>query len=298
MTKHICGLTFVVVISFFAGCAAAETVKHDENRLEDKNIVQSGDTVDINYLCKLKTGEAVASTEKLADNQPKSSIFVLAQPAVPVPVTAGSPFPKLAAGKELLIEDEIKYRLADIVTGMKEGEIRIVELSAEDVDTRTEGNYVVHLARVRKRPKEMRIPIDAYKDRLGHPAEVGQVFIYDPAIPGRVDAVGDKEVIVRFSAKTGDIVRTPFGLGRVRETEKEYEIVIDATVGSLIRTARLVGRVTAVDDKNITVDYRNPFGREPLTCDVKVEKFEARKGDGEKKKTEAKNNQATETQSR
>lgn len=71
------------------------------------------------------------------------------------------------------------------------------------------------------------------------------------------------------------MVDTPFGKGAIRENEKNYEIVIDASVGSLVRTRGLVGRISEVRDGSIVVDYGHPFGGETLTCDIKVEPLPA-----------------------
>ena len=258
-------MTLCLILSL-AGCTGSSIVKP-----ESASVVHSGDNVDISYICKLKGGEVAASTDALADTQPKSTLYLPVGKG-PVAVTAGAPFPELAGGKEMALEHEIEYRLADFVVGMKEGESRPVELTAEDVSTRTEQNYVLHLARVRKRPREIKMPVNEFTQRAGKPAKVGQPFIYDPAIPGKVESITDQYVIIRFSPKPGGVVKTPFGQGSIRETEKEFEIVIDARVGALVRTGNLIGRITDVDDKTITVDYRNPFGREMLTCDVKVAK--------------------------
>ena len=72
-------------------------------------------------------------------------------------------------------------------------------------------------------------------------------------------------------AQPGSVVDTPFGKGTIKENEKNYEIVIDASVGHLVRSQGLVGRVSEVQDRTIVIDYGNPFGGETLSCDVKVE---------------------------
>ncbi len=257
------------------------THKTDSGKTDGLKIVQSGNEVDMSYICKLKTGEVFASTGELALNQPVSSVYEQPQEAGPVSVTAGEPFPLGAEGMQGLATNyEIAYRLADLVIGMKEGESRTMELSAMDIENRAEQYYVWRMPRVRKRPREMRMAREQYKQRFGRDPEVGTGIIFDPAIPGHVESIDEKEVVILFPAKEGDIVSTPFGPGHIRETEKEHEIVIDAAVGSLIRLGRLVGRVTAIDDNYITMDFRNPFGREKLTCNVKVEKIEDRSKEG------------------
>jgi FKBP-type peptidyl-prolyl cis-trans isomerase 2 len=169
----------------------------------------------------------------------------------------------------MAFEDEIIYRLADTVVGMKEGEKRQVKLTAQDVVTRTEQDYVARLSRIRKRPKEMKMPLGDYRFRAGKAPEVGQSFAVDPAFPGRVEAVTDQDVLIRFT-KPGDVLETPLGIGHVQETETGYEVVIEARIGALIRVSNMVGRISGADDQVITLDFRNPFGGETFTCDVTV----------------------------
>lgn len=249
-----------------AGCAGPGTAR----------LVQPGDAVDIRFLCRLQNGDVVAATDKAVgqDNTiPKSSIFLSKVEDGPVSVTAGSPLPKMPGGKERAFEEEIVDRLAGIVVGMKVGETRQVDLTSEDLPERLPDDYIIRLARIRERPKEMRMPIDEYRSRTSKSPEAGQEFVFDPAVPGGVEAVTPEEVVIRFSARPGDIVQTPLGPGTIKESENFYQIVIDARKGALVRTVHLVGRIVSVDEQFITIDYRHPFGGEPLICDLAVEKI-------------------------
>ena len=93
----------------------------------------------------------------------------------------------------------------------------------------------LQLARVRVRPKEMRMTSGEFKARTGKEPEVGEEFTSDPEIPGKVASVSENEVLIRFFAQPGSVVDTPFGKGTIRENEKNYEIVIDTPVGKLVR---------------------------------------------------------------
>jgi FKBP-type peptidyl-prolyl cis-trans isomerase 2 len=119
----------------------------------------------------------------------------------------------------------------------------------------------------------MKMPKGDYEYRSKQTAEVGQAYSYDPDFPGRVMAVSDQEVTIRFSATPGAVVETPFGPGRIREEGQDYKMDIDARKGASVRAGVMVGRISDVDDKVITVDFGNPFGGETLLCDVTVEKI-------------------------
>jgi hypothetical protein len=121
----------------------------------------------------------------------------------------------------------------------------------------------------------MRFTPDGYEARTGNKPQVDQTFLIDETFPGKVESVTDKEVIVRLSPESRKEVVTPFGRGTIRELLDGYEIVIDARPGSLVRSGGFIGRITNVDDREITVDYTNPFGRETLVCDVLVESIKS-----------------------
>ncbi|MGA9110649.1 MAG: hypothetical protein ACLPSL_04015 [Smithella sp.] len=254
-----------LLLLVLGGCAAAGNIRQ----------IQPGDTADIHFQCLLQNGEIAAATDDAAVNkeQPKANIYVVRLKNDPVSVLVPGPPEKPAGEKERTFEDDIAVRLAGHLTGLKEGETRHVELTAQDLPERTKENYTVSLARVHKTPKEIKMTIEEYKSRTGMSPETGKFFVYDPAVPGRVESVTGKDVIIRFSAEDGAVVQTPFGVGRIREEADAYKIDIDARKGSLIRSGPLVGRITDVDDKFMVIDYRNPFGGETLSCDVTVSKI-------------------------
>ncbi|MBI5237027.1 MAG: hypothetical protein HY887_01200 [Deltaproteobacteria bacterium] len=258
-------LIMSMLLLSLAGCAGPGRVR----------IVQPGDGADIRFLCRLQTGEVVAATDKAVGQQtalPKSAVFLLRAQDGPVSVKAAAFLPEPSGEKEKPFEMEIIDRLAGAVVGMKEGESRTVELTAEELPERGQDDYFLRVARVRERSKEMRMTTGDYRYRTGKPPETGQPFVLDPAVQGRVETVTQEEVVILFSARPGDVVQTPFGPGRIRESEKAYEIEIDARKGDLVRTGPLVGRVAEVDEQFITIDYRHPFGGEKLICDTAVEK--------------------------
>jgi len=148
---------------------------------------------------------------------------------------------------------------------------KLLELFAGDVPGMRDDERIIRMARVRRRPRVMRMMKEEYTRRIGKAPEVSQKVVFDPAIPGEVTSVTETEVIVRFSAKPGAEVDTPFGRGVIREKQDRYEIVIDANVGTLVRSGPIVGRIVGVDERLITIDYGDPFGGEALVCDVMVE---------------------------
>ena len=246
-----------------AGCATSGNVRQ----------AKPGDLAAVHFQCMLTDGKVAAATDDsiVEKDRPRSNIYVVRTKTEPEPVVVKSPDEKLAEEIEKPFEEEIVARLAGYLTGLKEGETRRVELTAQDISMRTKKDYVVSLSRFRKAPKETKITIDQFKSRTGMSPETGKIFSYDSSFDGRVKGVAKKEVDVRLLPKEGAVVKTPFGEGHISEDADSYKIDIDARVGSLVRSAHLIGRITDVDDKSMTIDYRNPFGGEMLFCDVTVQ---------------------------
>ena len=200
----------------------------------------------------------------------KSPIFWRRAANTPITITAGNPSGSDTAAGQRGLEDEILYRLADPIVGFRTGEKKAIEIKADPRPEKTKGEYLLKVARVRQRVKEMRLSPGDYTARTGKPAEVGQPFTIDRAVPGKIASVTEKEVVITFTP-AGSKVTTPFGEGTVKELPDKYEITIDAHPGVLVRSGGYVGRIVSVDDRFITVDYSQPFGGEALSCDVLVE---------------------------
>jgi len=280
--KRAVSAIFLLLLTL-AGCATQSSVTVSEGQrvkeqesVNEGRIVQVGESADIDYICRLSNGEVAAATDGVAKDQPKSKLYLAGKETGPVSVTAVSPDgPEPEERQAQKFEQLIQDKLARRVAGMKEGGKSQVELTAHDLPGRSKGNYTSRLARVRTRSKEMNVPLGEFHYQDGKSPEVGQSYAYDPAFPGRIEAVTEKAAVVRFSSKVkpGEVLETPFGPGLIREDETHYYVDIDARKNALVRTGGLIGRIVDVDDKFITVDFGNTFAGETLFCDVEVEKI-------------------------
>lgn len=260
-----------------AGGAFAEDVRETQAvhapTAAQVRIVKPGDTAEISFLCRLRTGEIAASSGPVGPDEKKSKLFLLRKERGSYPLTAVAPDAPLPVVNEQPFEQEILDRIALQLAGMQEGEKRRMTLTASDIAARDEQNYVARISRVRTRPKEMRMTPGEYEFRARKTAEVGQHVALYPEVSGLVERVTADEVLVRFTAEPSVVINTAFGPARVRETENEWQIIVDARPGDIVRTGVFAGRIVAVDEQTLTIDYRHPFGGEPLQCDVTVEKI-------------------------
>jgi FKBP-type peptidyl-prolyl cis-trans isomerase 2 len=270
-TKRLCRILPVVVAA--ALILLLPVYSHSEGQ-----VVKAGDEAAVHFTCRLPNGDIAASSYgSVAENSAlkKSPVFWHRTVNTPIAIMAGSPSVPDDAGVQRSLEDEILYRLAGAIVGLRTGEGKTVEVRSERRPEKNKDEYLLKAARVRQRMKEMSLSPEQYTARMGKTAEVGQPFVLDPAVPGKVASVTEKEVVIRFSAKAGEKVATPLGEGTVRELPDRYEIAIDAHPGALVRSGGYVGRILSVDDRLITIDYGHPFGGEALLCDVLVESAKA-----------------------
>jgi len=237
-----------------------------------RTVITVGDEADVHFTCRLRNGELALSTRQdISGELLKSSIFLPRDRSTPLTI-AGGKCPSEVEGLQVMgFEGELLYRLANAILGLHTREKRTLELKAERYAEAKPGEHILKMARVRRRAKQQRFTPEEYSAKAGKNAEVGQSFIHEPAFPGEVESVSEKEVVVRYSRKEGEEIETPFGKGKIHEMSDRYEIVIDAHVGTLIRTGTFVGRIAKVDDHDITIDYSHPFGGESLLCDVEIE---------------------------
>lgn len=243
--------------------------------------VKEGDSVSIHFTCKLPNGQLAVSSRSEQDLnkellQSKSPLFVARGVGEPLTVDAGRDLAGKIKGESF--ETAVVTRLARQAVGMKKGEQKTVELTAERVKTHKPGDSILEVAKVRRRARQVRMTPDEFKQRKGAEPQVGQTYIVDPAFPGQVTQVTDKEVVIEHTPPSGGIVETPFGTGRVGESGESYLIEIDARVGALVRSGPLVGRIVEVGEGPtgmITIDYSHPFGGEVLVCEMSLEGFAA-----------------------
>jgi FKBP-type peptidyl-prolyl cis-trans isomerase 2 len=263
--KFIFGILLFLSLFFIlhrAGLSAAED-----------NVIKPGDKVGIQFTCRFPSGEIAASTSTAVTKDSslrKSAVFVPRSTDDPLEVTAGQsgaaksfPFPFL---------DEIVARIAASLPGVTPGKARTIEIRSERPADVPEKEQFLELARIRQRSKEIRMTADEYKSRTGKRPEVGAEYVVDPVIPAKVASVSENEVVIRSSAQPGSVVDTPFGKATILENGNQIEIVIDVTKDNLVRMGPVVGRISDVQDKMFTMDFGNPFGGEPLKCEVKAER--------------------------
>lgn len=263
-SKNLDGLlTCALLGAALSGCAAPTPV------------VRQGDKVSLSFDCRLPGGGLAVTTrpEAALAGETKSAIYLPRTGSAAVEFTAGTA--GAANGQERIpFEQEVMQRLAPLTVGLKEGGRAQIALSAERFPVSSPNEKTVRLARVRNRPKELRLTPEVFRQQAGKDPAVGDAFKKDREMAGEVVEVSDREVVVRFTPAGSESLATPFGPAAVRELSDRYEIEFPATKGQLVRVGSIVGRIADVDDY-ISIDFGHPFGGDVLACDVEVVKVES-----------------------
>jgi hypothetical protein len=243
-----------------------------------EGLIHLGDRVEVALTCRIPSGELAASTSLSEGGEAvaKASVFTPRSTSEPLVIAAGPGAGAPPAGRERSFEEEILERIGAEIVGKPSGQPMRLRLLAGRQPERGEADYVLAMARIRKRPAQARVTVDAYRSRMGKAPAVGDTYTTDPALPGRVTSVQGDEVLIAFSPQDGPRVSTPLGEAEVRNVDDGYELHIDARPGQLVRTGHLVGRIIQVTADQILIDYRDPFGGETLECEVVARKSASR----------------------
>ena len=160
----------------------------------DADVVKPGDKVGIQFTCRFKNGEIASSTSTAVakNSEPKSSIFLPRSKDDPVAVTAEESSKIRQPHDFIAFEDEIIAQLAHSIAGMPMNGSKTIELHADRITGLSPKDEFLQLARVRVRPKEMKMTRDEFKARTGKEAAVGEEFKLGPEIPGKVASVSEK----------------------------------------------------------------------------------------------------------
>jgi len=92
------------------------------------------------------------------------------------------------------------------------------------------------------------------------------------AFPETVQSIIDNDFVIRISAKTGDEIEMPFGLGRVfLEDEQVYILDVAGRKAGLVRIGGPISRFDDADARTMMIDCRDPSNSGTQSCDAAAE---------------------------
>jgi FKBP-type peptidyl-prolyl cis-trans isomerase 2 len=249
----------------------------------EKDTLKAGDKAGIQFTCKFPNGEIAASTSTAVAKDStlhKSAVYLPRYSDDPLEATVG----RSTAARNFPVPflDEIIARIAASIEGMPPGETRTIEIRSERSADVPKEDQMLQLARTRQQPKEIKMTVEEYKAQTGSDPEVGAQYPLDSIVQAKVVSISQNEVLVRSSVQSGSEVLSPFGKATIREDGDQIRITFEAAKGTPVRMGPIVGRICDANEKMFTIDFGDPFGGEPLACEVKAERISSDKPSKEK----------------
>jgi hypothetical protein len=243
----------LMIFMLLAGCASTR--------------VEQGQELLVQFRCSLPNGELLATSE-VDPTGPRSAAWQASAKPGPLRLTAGKPPKSEKQSAREDFEQVLASGLAMALPGLKLEQSQQVMLQAQPVRRPDGTPRTVTIAKTLLRKKELRMTPEQYRIRKRKDAVVGDSYVIDPRVPGTVAKVDEQQVLIRFSPRSFEPFNTPYGMARVVDTGEQYEIRYEPVLGSLVRTGPMLGIISNVTDRHVTLDYTNPFGGAELTCTI------------------------------
>ena len=197
-------LGVLFVFSVLSGCSAGS-----------RAVVRDDSAVSVQLTCRMPDGKVLMTTDESIATSERSSLYLPRKENGPLHLTAGNAVRDMGSRGDLDVE--LANGAARSLVGMSPGETKRISITADPIPGPDGKPRLLPMARVRQRPREMKLTREEFSSRFGKNPEIGAAVILDPAIPGAVTEITDTGIVIRFKATPGTEVETPFGTGVIRE---------------------------------------------------------------------------------
>lgn len=270
---HLLPLAVLLILTSLAGCSGRMGAS-----MPKPETIHSGDTVLLHYTCRTGDGRVATTTDqKIIENENarKARFFARSNVGGPVRVTAGQGERQQTGGDLRSFEGEVRSLLADRIVGRPLDETFDTLLDAETNARLDDDNRFLSIPSYRKVPRTRTIKRSDFVRGENHEPAVGQRLSREGFTDyAEVVSVDDETVTLKTLAVPDQRLETPWGPARIQIEGDAVHTVIEAEVGTVVRTGMFLGRIAAVDDRRITIDYADPFGGKTLQCRVTPMAFE------------------------
>lgn len=244
-----------------------------------KHIAKPGEYIQADYTCRLGDGGLVETTLPYIagnDQLARSPIFYIHDSYSPyrfvVPEAPGT----LQSKPFAPLEDRINVAIAHRINELPIGQSTKLTLQSSVIDNLPPKERYLQLAIKVKLPRTKEIPIQEFEKRYGAAAATpGAKIGADSNFPGIIREVKNDSIIVHYSSREGAKTKLALTSAFVKEFDDEnFEAKLDVHEGQLIsRLGGMAGRVTAIDDKHVTIDFGQSFAGETLFCEVTTRRY-------------------------
>ncbi|MEW6427383.1 MAG: hypothetical protein AB1568_05040 [Thermodesulfobacteriota bacterium] len=235
--------------------------------------IQTGDLLDISYTCRLPDGAIAATNREGVDGDPsQKKAFIYARPKdfSTRLITAGQGLAEPDVLGFRSFEAEREGRIARALVGRKTGVTETLRISSPEDAGLGDDRYLklalsYTVPKVKNLVPELFRKINGGKEpKVGDRTEQpGTGFVHT------VLSVTEKTIQYRMDVIDGAVTETPWGPGRMYNVDDKYfRIVHQVSVGQMVRSGPLVGKIIKIDDQFFHIDFGSPFGGAELVCEV------------------------------
>jgi hypothetical protein len=175
----------------------------------------------------------------------------------------------------MCFEEMLERLIARQAAGMPFHTEQNIAIDGELLPGISGGDRYLLLNRTTKVDRQETLSIKDFEQKFGATPVIG--IKYDsPAEPGMsatVESMEGDNVIILNSVEPGTVLPSHFGREVVTQIGNTIENRTDATLGAIIRSGGMIGKVSKVDDETIEIDYGHSSGFTPLTCEVVFKPF-------------------------
>jgi FKBP-type peptidyl-prolyl cis-trans isomerase 2 len=240
--------------------------------------VTAGENITIEYTCKTEDGKLAATSYKTVAEDPAQTFSPLFTPLnnyLPASEKVPTPQQAMPLHPKMCFEEILEKLISRQAAGAPFDAPQNMSIAGELIPGISGGDRYLLLNRTTKKNRLQTLPVKGFEGKFGATPVMG--IKYDsPEQPGMSATVenmeGDK-VVILHSAEPGTVLPTHFGRQIVTQVGNTLEFKTDATLGAIIRSAGMIGKVSKVDDETIEIDYGHSSGFTPLTCDVVFKPF-------------------------
>ncbi|VTR65942.1 hypothetical protein DESC_390045 [Desulfosarcina cetonica] len=262
--RTLCRIPAIAImgVALFFGCATTSS------RMDT---IASGDTVQVNYTCRIEDGSILVTTRKEVAHDASARLS-----HAYIPPTSYAPV-MIPVGKEVRLPDkpvvhpltgEIAVCLSKQLEGLTYEDTHHLTVTTEAVADLPKMERYMQYARTMRRPKQRSIPKAQFVANTGQEPVAGATLFADRAMPWKVLNVSADSVEVQYLLTEGQKVMMPYGEAMVRDRGDHYDLEIEVRPGDLVRVGSYIGRIVDISDKLFFVDFEHPFGGRELACEV------------------------------
>jgi FKBP-type peptidyl-prolyl cis-trans isomerase 2 len=226
---------------------------------EDQAKVEKGDLVELYYTISLQDGSLLSTNvSSVAADPTRAKSEWYEEPKA-------FSTEKVVAGQKTELAG-----LGEAVIGMAVKEKRNIVLPPEKAYGEPDPKKIQQSPCVKTMPKIARLSPQEYVKNYNSFPIVGQELWINPYFPARIAEVTEKEAVLEYQQKEGQVAQSDLGAVSVAVDENNVVITLTPKIGIHVAGNGQEGRITSSDGVQFTVDYNHPAAGKSVVVDMEI----------------------------